>query len=83
MQWTLWLAAVSWALVGLSGIHFVNSGVLEAVFFSGFVGGMAMLPFTGVHGDFNVLGAIVYVTVNAIFFYYVFRLVRYLFRRVI
>jgi len=34
--------------------------------------------FTGVHGDFNIVGGLVYVVVNSICFYYVFRFVAYL-----
>jgi hypothetical protein len=75
-QWILWSAAIAWALLGLSGIHFVNSKFLEVVFFSGLIVGMAMLLVTGVHRDLNAVGWFIYVPTNAIVFYWLLRLLR-------
>lgn len=80
-----WIAAFLLACICLSGIHpmFAPYRLGEWLFLAGLPGGIWMLLFTGVHGDFNAVGGIVYVVVNTICFYYLIQMARYLWNRVI
>jgi hypothetical protein len=76
----LWSGAFAMSCICLTSIHFYST-LAMCLFMLGMPGGFAMMLFTGVHGDFNALGGIVYVVVNSIFFHYVFRFVAYLYKR--
>ena len=76
----LWFAAAAVACICLSGLKMMSTyrEVGEWLFLAGMPGAFVMMLFTGVHGDFNIVGGLVYVVVNSICFYYVFRFVAYL-----
>ena len=69
---TLFVALVL-SCICLTGLHFYTM-LGTALFMTGIVGGFCMLPFTGVHGDFNAVGGIVYVLVNTAVFYGLIRM---------
>jgi uncharacterized YccA/Bax inhibitor family protein len=68
MDWKTVCAALVISCVCLSAFHF-HTTVATVLFMIGAVGGFCMLLFTGVHGDFNAIGGIVYVLVNTLVFY--------------
>ena len=79
----LWIAAFSVACICLSGLHivFTARNLGEWLFLAWMPGAFALILIDGPHGDFNLAGGIVYVLVNTVYFYYVFRFVAYLWNR--
>jgi hypothetical protein len=70
------LAISCFCLSGFYWDHF--SGTVGLVLFMiGVVGGMCMILLTGVHGDFNAAGGVVYVLINTMVFYGLIRLARW------
>ena len=66
--------AIALACTCLGALHF-HSTLAFCVFMLGFPGGVALMFVSGVHGDFTPAGGIVFVVVDSVFFYYLFKFV--------